>query len=125
MINANKEQLKSQGLPTEAAEIDRSAYEEEATRRVRMGLVLREVIEKNSLKADPERVQKKLEELASGYEDPNALIQWYYEDKSRLAQVQSVVLEQQVVELLLKDVDSKEKKMGFQEFMNPPKVADK
>jgi len=125
MINTNKEQLKSQGLPTEAAEIDRSAYEEEATRRVKMGLVLREVIEKNSLKADPERVQKKLEELASGYEDPNALIQWYYEDKSRLAQVQSVVLEQQVVELLLQDVDSKDKKMGFQEFMNPTKVADK
>lgn len=125
MVNANKEQLKSQGLPTEAAEIDRSAYEEEATRRVKLGLVLRAVVEKNGLKADPELIQKRLEYLAANYDDPKALIQWYYEDKSRLAQIQAVVLEQQVVGLLLEDVNKNEKNISFKEFMYPPEAVAK
>ena len=125
MIETNRQQLERQGLPKKSAEIDRSAYAEEAERRVKLGLILHEVIKSEEIKADPALVKTRIESLASSYEQPEAFVKWYYEDKGRLSQIESVVLEQQVVDTLLQSAAQVEKSISFEEFMNPASGADK
>ncbi|NIP89687.1 MAG: trigger factor [Gammaproteobacteria bacterium] len=100
------------------SDVDKTALEPEARRRVALGLILREVIRVNALTADAARVKARLEEMASSYENPEAFLQWYHSDQGRMMQVQSAVLEDQVVERLLEDADVVDKPMAFAQFVN-------
>ncbi len=86
---------------TVAEKSDPSKFEAEARRRVALGLIVYEVVRANQLKPDEDRVRGKIEKMAAAYQDPKALVQWYYGDRKRLQQVESLVLEEQVVETLL------------------------
>ncbi|MEA3291499.1 MAG: trigger factor [Pseudomonadota bacterium] len=113
-----RQQLEAQGLPSKQ-NIERSHYESGARRRVALGLIVREIVAAHDIEVDKERVQSRIEEMAASYEQPAEYLQLYMSDRERSAQVEGLVLEEQVVDKLLEDAEISDKKMSFQEFMNP------
>ena len=96
---------------------DRESQREEAERRVALGLIMMELVHEKNIKVDGERVRARVEEMSSGYEKPEEFVNWYYADKQRLSQVESVILEEQVVENLIESAKTSEEKVGFDELM--------
>lgn len=101
-----------------------SLFEEQATRRVKLGLVVSEIIKAEGLKADEEKVRAQVEDLAGVYEEPQEVIDWYYGDPNRLREVESLVLEDTVVDLVLEKAKVTEKSVSFDELLNPNKNQD-
>ena len=94
-------------------------FTENAEKRVRLGLVLSELVGKLELKADPDQVRSTIEEMASTYQEPEEVINWYYSNQEQLASVESKVLEDQVVEKLLESASIEEKPCSYQEAIAP------
>ena len=93
-------------------------FEDNAERRVKLGLVVAEFISRNELQADAEQVRETIEEMASTYEDPQEVIDYYYSNQQQLEAIQSRVLEDQVVEKLLENADITEKACAYQEAID-------
>ncbi len=119
-IDAMRKQMISQygGNEEMAANLPASMFEEQATRRVKLGLIIGGVIKAKELKADDDDIDAQLQEMASVYEQPEEVINWYKEDKSRLSQIEQLVLEQKVVDSVLADAKVEEKETTFKEIMN-------
>mgnify|MGYP002713080648 CR=1 FL=1 len=98
--------------------LDPSMFEEQAERRVSLGLLMSEVVKQHELKADPAKVRETVEGLAATYEQPDEVVQWYYADRQRLGEVESLVLEDQVVDWVLGQVQVNEVPSSFEEIMN-------
>ncbi|KGE03575.1 trigger factor [Pseudohaliea rubra] len=93
-------------------------FAERAGRRVKLGLLLAELISERELKADPERVRGEIEELASTYQEPEEVINWYYGNQEQLQAVESKVLEDQAVEALLEQASVSEAPCSYQEAIS-------
>ena len=117
-IAAVRQQLQQQGLPHDAP-IDRANYLDESYRRVRLGLAMHGVVKRLEIKPDQDLVRERITEMGSSYSDPDQFLKWYYEDKSRLAQIESAVVEEQAIDALLKEADVSDTNVGFEEFMRP------
>jgi len=91
---------------------------DQAKKRVSLQLILAEVIKQNDLKADPKKVREMVEHAASGYEDPKAVINWYYSDEKNLAEVEVLSLEDSVVDWVLEHANVTDKPSTFDEIMN-------
>jgi len=113
IIASNKAALAQQGIPAGDYAPERSQFEEDARRRVLLGVIIKAIVDEKNMKPDDGLVRERIEQMARGYEDPAAFVQWYYSDKSRLMQVQSVVLEEQVVEELLRSADVADEQVPF------------
>ncbi|CNK45289.1 trigger factor [Yersinia enterocolitica] len=111
------------GNEKQAAELPRELFEEQAKRRVVVGLLLGEVISQHELKADEARVQELIEEMASAYEDPKEVIEFYSKNKELMNNMRSVALEEQAVETLLAKAKVTEKPTTFSELMNQTTTA--
>ncbi|HJV75928.1 MAG TPA: trigger factor [Noviherbaspirillum sp.] len=92
-------------------------FNAQAERRVRLGLILAEVVKANKLEATPEQVKAQVEEFAQSYEDPQQVIKFYYSDRRRLAEVEALVLEENVVNYVLGKAKVSEKAVAFDELM--------
>ncbi|CAM3899704.1 MULTISPECIES: trigger factor [Shewanella] len=99
-------------------ELPADLFTEQAERRVKVGLLLGEVIKTNELKADDERVQALIASMASAYEDPKEVIEYYNNNQEMMQNMRNVALEEQAVEALLKSAKVTEKAVQFEEFMN-------
>ena len=100
-------------------------FKEQAARRVLLGLVLGEVIQQQELKADPTKVRESIEELASTYESPDEVINWYYGNQEQLATIESSVLEDQVFDYVIEQSAVSDKLVSYQEVIQPePKATD-
>lgn len=100
-------------------------FRAQAERRVALGLLLGEVIRRENLKADPARVRSVVEEMASTYEEPEEVINWYYGNREQLASVEAVVLEDQVIDTILERATVTETPSSYEEALraDPPKAA--
>ena len=117
--------LKQQGMDAGAiAGADDSLFKEQAEKRVSLQLIVGEIIKQNELKADPAKVREMIEQAASGYEDPNAVINWYYSDQKNLAEVEALALEDGVVDWILGHADVTEKVCAFDDIMNKGQTAN-
>ena len=96
--------------------LPRHLFEARARRRVTLGLIIGEIIKRNGIQVDPERVRRTVESLAASYENPEEVTKWYYENREALASAQSLVLEEQVVEWLLGQAQVEEKSCSFDEL---------
>ena len=76
-------------------------FEEQAKRRVVLGLIVAEVVKQFDLKPDEDRVREMIQEMASAYQEPEQVVAWYYKNDQQLNEVRSVVLEEQVVDTVL------------------------
>lgn len=97
------------GNEKQALELPRELFEEQAKRRVVVGLLLGEVIRTNELKADEERVKALIEEMASAYEDPSEVVEFYSKNKELMDNMRNVALEEQAVEAVLAKAKVSEK----------------
>ncbi|WP_299788050.1 trigger factor [uncultured Shewanella sp.] len=99
-------------------ELPADLFTEQAERRVKVGLLLGEVIKTNELKAEDDRVQALIASMASAYEDPSEVIAYYNGNEEMMQNMRNVALEEQAVEALLKTAKLTEKPVNFEEFMN-------
>lgn len=101
-------------------ELPAELFAEQAEERVKVGLLLGQVIRGNELKVDQARVQDMIENTASAYEDPAEVIAYYAENAEAKQQIENVVLEDQAIDLVLEKANVTELALSFDEVMNPP-----
>ncbi len=94
-------------------------FKEQAERRVKIGLLLGEVIKVNELKVDNDKVDELIATAASAYEDPQEVIEYYANNKELMQQMQNVALEEQAVEFLVEKAKVENKETSFKDIMNP------
>ena len=101
-------------------------FTDQAERRVKLGLIVNAIVEQNNVVADEAQVRSKIEEIASSYEQPEQLINYYYSNEQQLNQVQSLVLEEQIVALILASAHIEELPVSYEEALKPaePEVAE-
>jgi trigger factor len=92
-------------------------FREQAQKRVSLGLVISQVVKENDIKADPERVRNYINETASGYEKPEDVVNYYYQNQQMLAGVESVVLEDMAVDLILESANVTEETTNYEEVV--------
>ena len=94
-------------------------FEEQAKRRVVLGLIVAEVVKQGELKADEARVRELIEEMASAYQEPQQVVAWYYKNDQQLNEVRSVVLEEQVVDTVLQKAKVTDKAVSYEDAVKP------
>ena len=104
--------------------LPKELFAEEAEKRVRLGLIVNAVVETEAIEADADRVREKIEDIASSYEQPEQLINYYYSNEQALSQVQGLVLEEQVVATLLEKMSVETVEMSYEEAIQPPPPAE-
>jgi len=110
--------LKQRGIKdADKAPIPDDIFRPQAEQRVRLGLVVAELVKANDLHAKPEQIRAHIEELAASYERPEDVSRWYYSDNQRLAEVEAVVIESNVAEFVLSKAKVTEKAISFEELM--------
>lgn len=109
-----REMLARQGVPENDIKLERSTFESQARRRVVLGMLVREVVNKQGFSADPQKVRQRVESIAEGYENTEEAIKWYYSDRNRLANVEQLVLEDQVVDWVVSQVKVREEPTTFE-----------
>ena len=107
------------GNVQQAAQLPRELFEEQAKRRVQVGLLFSAVIKANELTADEERVKAMIADIASAYEQPAEVVEFYAKNAELTNNVRNVVLEEQAVDAVLAKAQVTEKKASFDEIMNP------
>ncbi|MEX5503899.1 trigger factor [Pseudomonas putida] len=104
--------IKPEQLPVEL-------FEEQAKRRVVLGLIVAEVVKQFELKPDDAKVREMIEEMASAYQEPEQVIAWYYKNEQQMNEVRSVVLEEQVVDTVLQKATVTDKSVSYEEAVKP------
>lgn len=111
--------IKPENLPAEL-------FEEQAKRRVVLGLIIAEIVKQQDLKPNEDRVRALIEEMASAYQEPEQVVAWYLKNEKQLNEVRSVVLEEQVVDTVLEKAKVTDKSVSYEEAVKPaeaPQVA--
>lgn len=118
LVEGARADLKQRGIKdADKAPIPAELFQEQAERRVRLGLVVAELVRANELHAKPEQIKAHIEELASSYEKPADVVRWYTSDNRRMAEVEAVVIENNVTEFVLSKAKVTDKAIGFDELM--------
>ena len=118
MIETARADLKSRGIKdVEKLPIPEDTFIPEAERRVRTGLVVAELVNKNALQATPEQVKTQVETMAASYERPEDVVRYYFADGNRLAEVQAIATENNVADFVLGKAKVTDKKLAFDELM--------
>ena len=118
LVNQMRQNLVSQGMGQQDLKLDPAMFSDQAERRVKLGLIMSEIVKQHDLQVDPEKVKAMVESIAAPYEHPEEVVKWYYADKRRLAEVESLVFEEQVVDWVMDQVKVEEKGIEFNELMN-------
>jgi len=98
-------------------------FEEQARRRVVLGLIVAEVVKQFELKPDDARVRELIQEMASAYQEPEQVVSWYYKNDEQMNEVRSVVLEEQVVDTVLQKASVTDKAVSYEEAVKPAQAA--
>jgi trigger factor len=104
--------------PHQERPTDESLFEEQARRRVALGLILGEIIKRHGIKPDTNQVRATVSTIASTYEDPEAITRWIYGNRAQLTEIESMVVEDQVVDWVLTHAQVQEVPMSFKALMN-------
>ena len=112
------ENAKKQNKDAQDLDLPRQIFEEQAKRRVALGLILTEIVQKNEIKVDADRVRSTIKNMATSFDHPDEVVNWYYADTSRLNEIEQMVLEDQVVDWVLEKVKVTDESARFDEIMN-------
>jgi trigger factor len=115
------EDLKQRGMTQQEITLPPQLFTDRASRRIKVGLVVAELVKRNNLQARPDQVRKIIEEHAQSFEQPEQLVRWYYADPARLAEVEALAMEDNVVEWALGQVGVVDEKMSFDDLMGTKK----
>ncbi|MBT9507556.1 trigger factor [Rhodoferax sp.] len=118
LLEGARADLKQRGVKdADKAPIPDDVFRPQAERRVRLGLVVAELVRSNALQAKTEQIKAHIEELAASYEKPADVMRWYYSDNNRLAEVEAMVIENNVTDFVLSKAKISEKSISFDELM--------
>lgn len=116
--NMARENMAARGMPVkDDMPMPAEVFEAQAQRRVSLGLILGEVVRTHSLHAKPEQVRAAVDLQAQSYEHPPEVVKWFYSQPERLRDIESVVLEENVVEWALSVAKAEDKTITFDELM--------
>ena len=118
LIEGARADLKQRGVKdADKAPIPEDIFRPQAERRVRLGLVVAELVRVNELHAKPEQIKTHIDDLAASYEKPADVVRWYYGDNKRMAEVEAIVIENNVTDFILGKAKVSEKEISFDELM--------
>ena len=118
MVEQMRADLKKRGMKdAETAPIPAEMFQAQAERRVRLGLIVAELVRSQSLQAKPEQLQAHIEELSQSYEKPSEVMRWYLSDRNRMAEVEAMVVENNVTAYVLERAKPVDKEVPFDELM--------
>lgn len=112
-----KRDLETRGMQTKDIAVEPAWFADQAVRRVKLGLIMAELVKSKDLHAKPEQIRALVEEMAQSYEDPSELVRWYYAQPERLAQAEAVVIEDNVVAWVVAQAQTTDKSVAFDELM--------
>lgn len=119
MVASAREDLKKRGVKdAETAPIPEELFKPQAEKRVRLGLVVGELVRANDLQAKPEQLQAHIEEMSQSYERPAEVVRWYLSDRERMAEVEAVVIENNVTDFVMSRAKVSDKSVPFDELMS-------
>ena len=118
LVEGARADLKQRGIKdADKAPIPAELFKDQAERRVRLGLVVAELVKTNELQAKPEQIDAHINELAASYERPEEVVRWYKGDNRRLAEVEAIVIESNVADFVLGQAKVSDKSVSFEELM--------
>ena len=134
LLEKNPVEVPQQLIETESLELrsrkgnaagDTAALQAEAERRVKLGVIVSEIVKQNQIQLDPDRVREVVDNIAASYEKPEEVVQWYYGNQEMLSGVQSAVIEDQAVEWIMEHggVDISDNVMSFSDLVEQAKQS--
>jgi trigger factor len=117
LIEMTRQDMAQRGMDVKEMPFPPELFTAQAERRVRLGLILAEVVKTHKLQATPEQVKAQVEDFAQSYEDPKQVLKYYYSDRRRLSEVEALVLEENVVNYVLGQTKVTSKAVPFDELM--------
>ncbi len=117
MAEAAKRDMESRGMGMKNIPVEASWFTEQATRRVKLGLLLAELVKAKDLHVKPEQVRAIVDEFAETFEDPKEVVRWYYSQPQRLAEAEALALENNVVDWVLANAKVSETPIAFDALM--------
>jgi len=118
LVEGARADLKQRGIKdADKAPIPAEIFTPQAERRVRLGLIVAELVKENNLQAKPEQLQAHIEEMSQSYEKPAEVMRWYLSDRQRMAEVEAVVIEANVTDFVLSKAKVSDKTLAFDELM--------
>ncbi len=117
LIQSARQDLMQRGIPNaKDAPIPAEMFTEQATKRVRLGLILGDLVKQQNLSATADQIKAEIEEQAATYEDPKEVVRWYYSNPSRLKDIENLVLEDNVIKYFTSLAKVNEKAIAFEEL---------
>jgi trigger factor len=118
LVEQFRDRLKQQGIKeADKVPVPPDEFKPQAERRVRLGLVVAELVRANKLQAQPDQLRKHIEEMSQSYEKPAEVMRWYLGDRQRMAEVEAIVVENNVTDFVLSKAKVTDKVLPFDELM--------
>jgi trigger factor len=117
LAEMTRQDMAARGMNVKDVPFPPELFKDKAERRVRLGLILSQLVGDNNLQATPEQVKAQVEDFAQSYEDPREVLKYYYSDRRRLGEVEALVLEENVVTYVLGLAKTSAKEVPFDELM--------
>jgi trigger factor len=117
LMQQTTKEMESRGMTTKGMALLPELFKERAEKRVKLGLILADLVQKFELKAQPEKVRALVEEYAESFDQPEDVVKWYYANLNQLQEVESLVLEENVVEWVMSNAQVTDKAVTFAELM--------
>ena len=121
LMEGMRRDLTARGMKTEEIPMPPDAFEPEARKRVALGLIVAELVRREGIAAKPEQIRAVVQDYAESYERPEEVVRWYYQSQERLREVESLVLENNVVDWVLSRAKIADKPVDFDELMGTAK----
>lgn len=125
MVDQEIERMKQEAVQQFGGQMDPSQlpselFQDQAQRRIKTGLLFQQLVQDANLEVDSERVDEKIREIASTYQDPDEVVEYYNNNPEEKQQIESSVLEDQVVDHVLENAKVKQKKYKYEDAVKPP-----
>ena len=117
LAEMTRQDMAQRGMNVKDVPFPPELFKDKAEQRVRLGLILNALVAQNNLQAEPEQVKAQIEDFAQSYEDPREVLKYYYSDRRRIAEVEALVLEENVVNFVLGLSKNTSKQVAFDELM--------
>ena len=114
LVRMARSNWEAQRLPPDKFSEDSSPYKAQARERVLLGLILAELVKVRDIKVDATKVRSRIEELAKGYESPQEFIKWHYSNPERLGEIESLLLEEEALNVVMRESKLEDKPIDFQ-----------
>ncbi len=123
LAEMTRQDMRQRGMDVKEMPFPKEIFAAQADRRVRLGLILGELVKSNNLQATADQIKAHIDEFAKAYEDPQQVVKYYFSDRNRIAEVEGLVLEENVVNYVISKAKVTEKPVSFDELMSNQQPA--